>query len=136
MKKKLFAIVLIACMAFAVTACGGNETSSPESDEPAQEEVKKVEKSFDAVEAELGLSNGEETLYQFINATMGKEYNGGEVELYQFDEDSDAYKAIEDGTFADTYNLEVAGYNGGFALIFPNEVDSALVDKLEAIVFE
>ena len=34
-------------------------------------------------------------MYAMIGATAGKEYNDGAVELYQFEEDSDAYKEIE-----------------------------------------
>ena len=91
--KKIITILLSMVLLLAFTACGGSDSSS--SDKSKETEAPKIEKNIDAAAEALGLTGGEETMYAMIGATAGKEYNDGAVELYQFEEDSDAYKEIE-----------------------------------------
>lgn len=127
--KKIITLLLSVILIIGMTACGSNS-----SDQGKDAEVVKIEKNIDATAEALEFTGGEETMYAFIGATAGKEYNDGNVELYQFDENSDAYKEIESsGTVA---GIEVAAYKDGIALIFPNEADQTIIDKFNAIQYK
>lgn len=92
--KKIITILLSMVLLLAFTACGGGSDSSS-SDKSKETEAPKIEKNIDAAAEALGLTGGEETMYAMIGATAGKEYNDGAVELYQFEEDSDAYETVK-----------------------------------------
>lgn len=135
--KKIIAISLSVILCLMFVACGGGDTSNEET--TAKEapvvttEAAKpaIEKSVDAVAAELGLTGGKETLYEYIGAIAGKEFNGGEVEIYQFEIGSKAYKEIEKSQTVS--GVKVSAYNNGFALIFPNNEDGKVIKSFKDI---
>lgn len=128
--KKLTAILMAFLLCIGITACGSSDKDT--SKDSAKEDVKKTERSIDAVAEELGLSNGSETLYQLIGAENGKEYNSGAVELYQFDVSSDEYKAIEEGTGS----IKAAACNDGFIIVFSKEQDDDMIKAFKDMVFK
>ena len=99
-----------------------------------EKKASKVERNLDSVAEALGLEDGNSTFYAFIGAIDGKEYNGGNVELYQFDVDADAYAQI----IGDDSPLSISAYKDGFVLLFPAgvEEDANIVAKFKDIVFE
>ena len=131
--KKIITILLSMVLLLAFTACGGSDSSS--SDKSKESEAPKIEKNIDAAAEALGLTEGEETMYAMIGATAGKEYNDGAVELYQFEEDSDAYKEIESSDSVS--GIPVAAHKDGIALIFANnETDQAILDAFNQLQFK
>lgn len=126
--KKVLTLMLAAALCLGMTACGTKDSNN---DEPrdADYENKEIQKSVDAAAGELGLTGGEDTLYEMIGAKEGKEFNDGSVELYLFDEDSDAYKAIKEGSGV----IEAAATNDGMVILTD---DDALVDKFKKLDFE
>lgn len=70
-----------------------------------------------------------------VKSPTGKEYNDGAVELYQFEEDSDAYKEIESSDSVS--GIPVAAHKDGIALIFANnETDQAILDAFNQLQFK
>lgn len=131
--KKIITLILSVILLIGMTACGGSDSSS-DKEKGSEAKVVKIENNIDATAEALDLSNGEETMYQLIGATAGKEYNSGEVELYQFDESSEAYKEIESsGTVS---GIEVAAYKDGIALIFANETDQTIINEFNKIQYK
>ena len=88
--KKILTLMLAFALCLGMTACGEKDDSGA-SGQDASNDNKKIEKSANAVAGELGLTGGEDTMYQMIGAKEGKQFNDGSVELYLFDEDSDEY---------------------------------------------
>lgn len=131
--KKIITILLSMVLLLVFTACGGSDSSS--SDKSKETEAPKIEKNIDAAAEALGLTGGEETMYAMIGATAGKEYNDGAVELYQFEEDSDAYKEIKSSDSVS--GIPVAAHKDGIALIFANdETDQAILDAFNQLQFK
>ena len=131
--KKIITILLSMVLLLVFTACGGSDSSS--SDKSKETEAPKIEKNIAAAAEALGLTGGEETMYAMIGATAGKEYNDGAVELYQFEEDSDAYKEIESSDSVS--GIPVAAHKDGIALIFANdETDQAILDAFNQLQFK
>lgn len=140
--KKIAALCLTAGMIVTSAACTNNQKQQTESTtnntvsttESETEKVEKIEKNIDSVAEKLGLTGGSETLYSMIGATAGKEYNDGNVELYQFDTKSDVYKQI----IGEGSPLKAAAYKDGIVLIFPagTEADSDLIEKFNSIEFK
>ena len=129
--KKIITILLSMVLLLAFTAC----SDSSSSDKSKETEAPKIEKNIDAAAEALGLTGGEETMYAMIGATAGKEYNDGAVELYQFEEDSDAYKEIESSDSVS--GIPVAAHKDGIALIFANnETDQAILDAFNQLQFK
>lgn len=130
--KKLITLLLSLMLIFAFASCGGSgDSSSDNTDEP---EVIKIEKNIDATAEALGLTEGEETYYQMIGAVAGKEYNDGAIELYQFEEDSEEYKEIEES--GAIYGLDVAAHKDGIVLIFVTGEDQAILDEFNQIQYK
>ena len=145
--KKILCFVLIMAMGVLMVACGGDASSETVKgngeqnavtdggvnlDNDAETNVKK-EVTIDEVALALGLTGGEETFYNMIGAIDGKEYNGGNVELYQFDEDSSDYKKMISGEGV----LKPAAYKDGIVLLFALGVqaDTELVDAFNELEF-
>ena len=140
--KKIAALCLAVGMIATSAACTNNQKQQTESAtnnavstaEPETEKGEKIEKNIDSVAEKLRLMGGSETLYSMIGATAGKEYNDGNVELYQFDTKSDVYKQI----IGERSPLKAAAYKDGIVLIFPagTEADSDLIEKFNSIEFK
>ena len=137
---KRLSLVMVLCLAGLLSACGsdgsgetateqsstseaaGTETKSEASTESADEAVK--EKSLDDLAAylvEKGVATGEktETMYQVIGAVGGFKYLDSDVEVYEYDMESEAYKAIaETGEYS---GLKFAAVNEQFVLLITND---------------
>lgn len=140
LKKRIIMLGVVAGLIISSAACTSNQTNQVE-DNNANDVVsttapkkEKVEKNINAVAEKLGLTDGSETFYTMIGATDGKEYNGGSVELYQFDEKSDSYKQI----INDGVPFKAAAYKDGIILVFPagTEADTDLVEQFNGIEFK
>lgn len=155
--KKIITLLLTLALAGSFAACGNDDSDAPadqnstavednagadtngtdndaDSDVPDDDDREEIDENIDAVATHLGLKNGEETLYQVIGAKAGKEFNGGKVEIYQFDDDSAEYEKLKKGEG----DLKIAAHNDGFVLLFANEEDrdEKLIKKFEDIDFK
>lgn len=130
--KKITTIVLSLILCFSLSACGSAATPNKETTTESTQSA--IEKNVDAVAAELKLTGGSETMYEYIGAIAGKEFNDGEVEVYQFETDSSAYKEIEQNQSIS--GIAVSAYNDGFALIFPNNADDDIIKDFNALTFK
>ena len=104
-----------------VTETAGTETKT---EAPAEETGVAKEKSLDDLAAylvEKGVATGERTepMYQMIGAVGGFKYLDSDVEVYEYDMDSEAYKTIaETGEYG---GLKFASVNGQFVLLISND---------------
>ena len=132
--RKFITILLSVLMAMAMVSCGGGENNSS-SDKQDKEDTAKIEKNIEATAEALGLIEGEETYYQLIGAKSGKQYNDGAIELYQFDENSDEYKEIEETkTVA---NTNVSAYKDGIVMLFVGtEEDQNIIDNFNKLEYK
>lgn len=152
MKRKLIFLLLVGTLTFGITACGGQkkETSDPpkttqtttqkeDSDENKKEETpEKTELTLDGLEQyllEKKLLTGEKTEAEasLIGAKAGFKYADANVEIYEYDEESDAYKQLEKNGSIEVqgfegYSLSPAAVNGPFVLIA--SMDETLSDDL------
>lgn len=130
-KRKVFILALSLLLCFGLAACGGGDSD--------KDDVPKIEKSIDAVAAELELTNKEEKAFDMIGATDGAAFDGN-IELYLYeDKDSDAYKAVTgDGYDLGITVLKAAAHNDGMILVYTGEgePDQALIDKFDALAFK
>ena len=112
----------------------GTGTVLPEEDESKEESGKKVEKTIDAVAEALGLTGGEKNFYDKIGAIDGKEYNGGNVVLYQYDVTGEKYQEILNGNGSS----RIAAYKDGIVLLFPvgSTTNYELVNAFNALEFK
>lgn len=130
--KKLLVLLLALVLCFGVVACGSDDSGSGEP------EVAKIEKTVDAVVAELGLTGEkQEKAFDMVGANDGAGY--GDYEIYIYDESSDAYKDIT----GDGYNmgfaiLKATASNSGVVLIYSGdgEAEQAIIDKFNEIAFK
>ena len=121
--KKLLALLIVALMAVSFVACGG-ETSS--SGETQTSEPKITVEEFKAELKNLGIEGTEsETMYELVGATAGFKFTADDktLELYTFDKDSDAYEkdgklTMESLGSEITENVTVAN---GYAIILPTD---------------
>ena len=87
--KKILTLMLAFALCLGMTACGEKDDGGA-SGQDASNGNKKIEKERQCRRRRnLGLTGGEDTMYQMIGAKEGKQFNDGSVELYLFDEDSD-----------------------------------------------
>lgn len=140
--KKFLCLLTVFTMCLALVACGEQTPSkenSPNEDNAITNQEQSTEGKgetkiiIDEVAEKLGLTDESEVMYDLIGAIAGKQYSGGNVELYQFDENSDAYKDLINGK---TY-LSPAAYKDGIVLIFAFgvEEDADLVKAFEELEF-
>lgn len=78
--KKLLTLILAFVLCFGITGCGSKDKGET-SQSGGETTNGKIEKTVDAAGAELGLTDGKETLHDMIGAEEGKEFNGGSTEL-------------------------------------------------------
>lgn len=153
--KKIITLMLTLALSVGFVACGNNDNNAMDNNanngvtdnaagnennngNPAANNTDEndrivLDKDIDAVANHLGLKNGKETLYDVIGAKAGKEYNGGKVELYHFDDNSAEYEKLKEGNG----DLKIAAHNDGFILLFADEKDKddELIRRFEEIDF-
>lgn len=155
--KKIITLLLTLALAGSFVACGNNDSDAPadqnnaaaensagadtdgagsntDSDLADDDDRSEIDENIDAVAKHLGLKNGKDTLHEVIGAKAGREFNGGKVEIYQFDDDSAEYEKLKKGEG----DLKIAAHNDGFVLLFAEEKDrdEELIKKFEAIDFK
>lgn len=136
--KKILVLLLASLVCFSAVSCGekssSNGNNADSSGSYTVSDENKTEKNIDAVAKKLGLTGGSDTLFSMIGATDGKEYNDGDVELYQFDEKSEAYKNIISGNGY----LKATAYKDGIVLIVPAsaQADPELIEAFNALEFK
>lgn len=143
--KRLLCLIIAAVICLSFAACSktpGNDnttaqtttqnTITEQTTEQTTKAVKKTEKTVDAVAEYLGFSDGEEQFYSMIGAKDGKAFNGGELEIYLFDENSEEYKSI----IAGNGTVTATAYKEGVILVFPNTVDQDIVNSFNDIEFK
>ncbi len=135
--KKLLWLLTIMTICVSLVACDKNDGLTDENDvvtdeQPTEDEAE-IEIKIDYVAEKLGLTDESEVYFHLIGAVAGKQYSGGNIELYQFDENSDAYKDLISGN---TY-LTAAAYKDGVVLVFALgvEQDTELVDAFNTLEF-
>ena len=134
--KKLLCVLCALCIMVSFAACSSAPKEAPEDATKAPETTtvssNAIDKNIDAVAEYLGYTDGEETLYNMIGANAGKEYDGGNFELYEFTEDSESYQtAINGGGL-----VKAAAYKDGIVLVFAGEANQELIDQFNAIEFK
>ena len=115
--KKLLAVSLLSVAMLSFTACGKKE--EPATTEATTEAEKK--KSLDDLAKYLvdgGYVTGEqsETMYSYIGAIGGFKYLDSNVEVYEYDTNSDTYNDIV--KTSEVSGLKVSAVNGPYVLIF------------------
>lgn len=155
MKKKMVSIMLMLCLSCSLFSCGksssSNEdgenenTSTVESDKALSQEssgepeTESAETSLSDLEQyllEQGAVTGERTdkTASLIGAVAGFGYGNENVEVYEYDLNSDAYKNLKDTNTINVESLGVtltpAAINENYVLIFSNdaEPDQNIVD--------
>lgn len=141
MKKYLWLLtIIIVCV--SLVACGNqtppednltNEDDTITEKTTETEDESEIEIKIDYIAEKLGLTDESDVMYGLIGAVAGKQYCNGNVELYQFDENSQAYKDLIGGK---SY-LTAAAYKDGVVLVFALgvEQDTDLVDAFNALDF-
>lgn len=133
--KKIMLLVFVIVLTIGLCSCGGGSDPAEEPETAAetqtQTEAVKIERSIDAVADALGLTEKSEVYYTVIDADDGAEFNGGAVELYQYDPENQVYKDICAGEGA----IKAEAYNNGFILVVPDgtEADEDLVMRFKEL---
>lgn len=132
--KKVLCILCALLVIVSFTACSSTSNNAPETtiSKTTTANSNAIDKNIDAVAEYLGYTDGEETLYNMIGATAGKEYDGGNFELYEFTEDSESYQAAINGGGL----VKAAAYKDGIVLVFAGEANQKLIDQFNAIEFK
>ena len=124
---KRLPFITLVCMAGLLSGCGSDTNSDAEAGQgavtetagtetkaeaPAEENEAAKEKSLEDLAAYLvdkGVATGEKTepMYQMIGAVGGFKYLDSQIEVYEYDTDSEAYKTI----------AETGEYSGNLAVL-------------------
>ena len=130
-KRKVLVLVLSILLCIGLAACGGGDSDKAD--------VPKIDKTIDAVAAELELTNKEEKAFDMIGAADGAAFDGG-IELYLYeDQNSDAYKDVTgDGYDLGITVVKAAAHNDGMIMVYTGEgePDKEIVDKFNALAFK
>lgn len=128
MKRKLLVGMMVAVLAFAMTACGGTQDTVNQSDEQSVEdtvesleeesEETSVEESSDAVEEE---------------AVLTGELTFDVPEGFEFDAQSNTYNYTADATVAANINLNSIASDGSFSMVTKELMATALEAQLESV---
>lgn len=151
--KKLITLLLTMALAFSFVACGNNDNDTVDNnnngvtDNTANDvnnadnnnamnennDRGELAKDIDTVADYLNLKDSKNIPHESIGAKSGKEYNGGKVKLYHFNDDSAEYEKLKDGKG----DFKIAAHNDGFVLVFADEKDrdEDLIKKFENIDF-
>lgn len=156
--KKILAILMAGAMITAAGCSGGEESLAQESsasveasqeeesqteessvtDESSQEEAQTESMSMEDYLLSEGVLEGERTemAASIVGAETGFKY--GTAEIYQYDPESDAYKALEagEGVTVEGFNMTMKpeAVNAGYALFASasGEVSQELIDAFNA----
>lgn len=148
MKKTLFAFMIVLALCFTLAGCGSDaddtaaapSASAPVVAEQPQEEPEAepapatTPKELDAIAEALGLTDKGEVYFSILGAADGAEYNGGDIELYIFEDTAnESYAGFE----ANSGMYGTAYCKDGVALVFLDgvEPDAGIVEAFEALVF-
>lgn len=133
--KKVLIVLLSFVMCLCISACGSKDDSGDSSS--GEQEVKKIEKTVDAVAAELGFTEEkQEKAYQMIGAEDGAGY--GNYEIYIYDEDSEAYSNVTgEGYDLGILVVKAVAANDGVVIVYSGEgePDQAVIDKFNELAF-
>ena len=153
--KKLFALLLTLALSFSLVACGNDDNNAADDNNNAAVEDNnaadnnnagnnnvgndqnnvsnnRIDRDIDAVADYLDLKKGDETLFDMIGAKAGREYNNGDIELYEFDKNSAEYKKIIEGKGS----IEAAAHNDGIVMVVTKEQHKDLIQKFKDIQFK
>ena len=138
MKKKITVFLLATVLVLSLFACGNNDGTS-ENNENSDTNVVKIDKTIDAVAAELGLNNKQEKAYDMVGASDGAAFDDN-IQLYRYeDQNSEAYQAIT----GDGYDMGIAvvkatASNDGMVLVYTGEgsAEIQLVNKFKELQFK
>ena len=135
--KKVLVLMMSLMLCLGMAACGSKDEGS-DSGASAEKDVPKVEKTVDAVAEALGLTDEkQEKAFEMVGATDGAGY--GNVEIYIYDESSDAYKdAIGEGyDMMGIAVIKAAAYKDGVVLVPSGSdgIDQGIIDKFNELNF-
>lgn len=157
MKRKILFLSVVAALAFSTSACGNNKTSNTDKVTQKQElekdssnssvvndeEVNNTQESKDETSLEdlekylleKGVLTGSktETLAQMIGAKAGFKYQDSNAEFYEYDTNSDDYKALSSGSSIEFeeiggVSISASAINGQYVLISSGELSQELLD--------
>ncbi len=126
MKRKLLVGMVVAVLAFAMTACGGTQDTVNQSDEQSVEDTVESmeEESSDAVE--------EETVESDSEAVLTGELTFDVPEGFEFDAQSNTYKYTADATVVANMNSNSIASDGSFSMITKEILATSLEAQLES----
>lgn len=127
--KNLTKLILIA-MTISLCPVMNVNAQMPSTIVEKKSKKKSVKRDVDAIGKALGYTDGQTTFYEMIGAEDGKEFNGGEFEIYLFDPTSDSYKDLISGK---NDSLKVSAYQKGVILIFANEENEDIIKKFKTL---
>lgn len=148
--KKLIVLLLTLTLSFSFVACGNDNTDEPMNDNNTTvednddvkdnaaagdnkgEDAQRIDRDIESVADYLDLKKGDEIVYDVIGAKAGRAYNGGDIELYEFDRDSAEYDKITKGEG----KVKAAAHNEGIVLVFTKNHDDKLVEHFKNIRFK
>ena len=96
MKKKITVFLLATVLVLSLFACGNNDGTS-ENNENSDTNVVKIDKTIDAVAAELGLNNKQEKAYDMVGASDGAAFDDN-IELYLYEDQNSEATRRSQGT--------------------------------------
>lgn len=161
MKRKILFLSVVAALAFSTSACGNNKTSNTDKVTQKQElekdssnssvvndeEVNNTQESKDETSLEdlekylleKGVLTGSktETLAQMIGAKAGFKYQDSNAEFYEYDTNSDDYKALSSGSSIEFeeiggVSISASAINGQYVLISSGELSQELLDAFNS----
>lgn len=161
MKRKILFLSVVAALAFSTSACGNNKSSNTgkvtqkqelekdDSDSSVVEdkEVNNTQESKDETSLEdlekylleKGVLTGSktETLAQMIGAKAGFKYQDSNAEFYEYDTNSDYYKALSSGSSVEFeeitgVSISASAINGQYVLISSGELSQELLDAFNS----
>ena len=129
--KKVLVLMMSLMLCLGMAACGSKDEGS-DSGASAEKDVPKVEKTVDAVAEALGLTDEkQEKAFEMAGY--------GDVEIYIYDESSDAYKDVigEGYDMMGIAVIKAAAYKDGVVLVPSGSdgIDQGIIDKFNELNF-
>lgn len=132
--KRITVILLSLLLCLGLFACGNDSDADDGNvnNNDNNNAAVSIDRNIDAVARHLDLKDGTEVEYDKMGAKLGKKYNDGKVELYEFKEDSKEYKNIIKGEG----DVKAAAHKDGIVLVLPKDSDQKLIDQFNEINFK